>query len=968
MENLEQLGVDFTVTEREPAREYDERIFTLADVKLLFFRERRRVFRLAILGALLTFGLCVCRMPKYRIEATFNEGAEKMAADKSLKELLGSVAVASSQPQAATFMKSFKVMRPLVEKLGLNAEIGSEGKKLSKFYRNVRDNFKAEFQNPLDDSNSFEFKDVFYQGNKAFQCWIRFKNSICFDLLDERKKIIGHGTVGKKVELPNVVFTLSNTSKNIICSRLYPLTIVSSNEIASKLKNSISIKNDKLNKSIYNLSVSIRDRKLGVRLLNELMSEYQIYLKKNHDEIASEQLAYLENRHNQMFSKMSAFFDEYAEYLKRSLEEKGFLNVKDESSSVLAPLYQMMSKIVSIDIEMARLNRLDAEERISAPADEGPFSHNLLQISKEVQELKQQRDLLELSIRKRQFTDGGDLKNKLDELKQIRQRREAAKEILFAFDGQKKMPEEFLFAPERSLLCWASRLEASRNEERADFSEYLDNHIRLLSVQEKMLQERLFHGENLVPELEGIDLSTARNLFVEYNNKLDKSQAAIRHFTQLHEEIDRKDFEIGSLSSVLNDPLSQKLIAAANQISMQLKDEKYHSAKEGERWEEELSLQRKILKDHLEQLLKVEEFNTSLIRDKIGGLQQTTLDCIHAQISVLKERASDAIKERKEALLQEKKILEEKIEKLRLKAGKELPERWRHEQWLNLKTEMGTKMMAALTELVESKTIGHHLHHIESKPLDVAILPSLPERPYLFAKTIFGAFSIGFASFVFRLFQTILKGFPSSFEKLKAMRYPILGKIGSHLDGPEVGEATGLDLELLRKISLFIETKPEGKTIALLAGKGPDYSYALAENLARRSIRSMILRCDFNSKFRAEDQPGILQIWKENGSELPIRSMNGYDVVTAGGFTPYGAEVVQSSLFFSLAEQLKNKYDVLILLFRSPLGMAESEAALRLCDKAVITVAGESTEQLTPFMNWAYHKGDGHLTFITVDS
>lgn len=362
--------------------------------------------------------------------------------------------------------------------------------------------------------------------------------------------------------------------------------------------------------------------------------------------------------------------------------------------------------------------------------------------------------------------------------------------------------------------------------------------------------------------------------------------------------------------------------------------------------------------------------NLSLNQEKLTELQQVSLDCINRNISVLYETANSDIKERRNALLKEKSVLANKMEEMKKKTI-DLPEKWRLEKWLELKTEMGQKMMETLTQLVESKTIGHHLHHVESKPLDRAILPLEPEKPHLFTKAFLGAFAAAFGAFFLSLFKTILKGFPVSLEKLKALRLPTLGIISSNCDGPRgspgLEPLTGPDLELLRRLHLFLEERP-GKIVALIAGEGPDYSYALGENLGRMSSRSIILRCDFQFKFREEDLPGLLQFWKGEIPQLPIRKEKGFDCVTSGGYSPFGTEVIQSQAFAKILEGLKKNYDWVFLLLRSPLADSEAMAALRHCDKAVVTVCAEQAEVLKPFVDWSFQEERPRLTFVAMSN
>ncbi len=948
-----------------PAFDSEERIFTVSDVHRLFNSLKKRLVKIALIGGLCGFVFCAIKAPKYKIEATFKEGIEKSGGDSVLKDFLGGMSVAQ-QPQAVALMKSYQVLKPLIQKLGLQVGVKKGGWIVGKVFRRISENFKAEREKPLEDLDSFVFQDVVYDGEQTLNFSLRFSDREQFAVyLSGQKKEIASGTLGSIVSLPNVRFTLAKVPNSLKINSSYPLQIGSWIGTAKKLREQLQIANGKTNKSIYDLSFYHRDRHLGVQILNELMAGYQKYLKKDHDELAQEQLSYLEQKQEELYDKMSTMFDDHVAYLSRNLGTNGFIALEQESDTLLNPHQNMMTKILTIELELSRLDQMGKNNNLIAVADDGPFSAKLNQIGNVMRELRQQRDLLELSLQHKQnVTDGSQLEFRRDELREIRGRREAAQRLLETIEKGLEVPLSS-FNLNRPLALWAQKVYESEDiEDREDLAEYLENFERLLSVREKMLQERFFYGSDAPSELEGIDLQTSKELFVEYNTKLDRVEASMRHFNQLKNEIQLNDFELSSLSSILHDPLSQNLITQASELALKLKDEKYHSSKEGERWQQELALQRKILSDHLEQLFKVEELNASLIREKIKGLQQVSLDCINQQLSVFYEQAADAVKERREALIQEKQILEKKMLDIRALAS-ELPEKWRLEKWLELKTEMGTKMMETLTNLVESKTIGHHLHHVESKPLDFATLPEFPQKPGLFTMAFLGAFGAAFGTFFLKLIRTILKGFPTSAEKLRAMRFPFAGEISSFCDGPATETIKGPDLEVLRQLALFLEEKPHGKTIALIEGRGPDYSYSFAENLARMSYQSIVLRCDFTAKFRNEDLPGLLQIWKGEIAELPIRKGNGFDYITAGGFSSFGAEVIQSRAFSELLELLKKNYDWVFLLIRSPLADAESKTALRLCDKAIVTISGEQTELLTPFADWAYHEGRCRLTFVT---
>jgi tyrosine-protein kinase Etk/Wzc len=664
---------------------------------------------------------------------------------------------------------------------------------------------------------------------------------------------------------------------------------------------------------------------------------------------------------------MSSVFDEYTEYLQTNLSRSGQLGLTQEIGGITKECNVLANKIFSIDLELDRLVRMEVDQKAFVPMDDTPFSRSLKDTLSAISELKQQRDLIELSLPSQsRALNELQYENKKGELKEVRDQLCAMQRLLDGIEKHTPLSQDALFDMGEYLGSWAGRLADSKEEDREGLAEYLENAVRLLSMQEKMVQEQIHYAHDTPAAFKGIDLMTARALFLEYYKKLDQIAEGVSHFSRLADEIERGDFEISSLSAVLLDPLSQRLIQQASEIALKLKDVKHHSEKEGSRWAEELSLQKKILKEHLDQLFKLEQVKSDLVQNRIDALQAIRLGSISGQISVLQERLADSVKERKTALLKEKVILEEKMRQI-LNGLTDIPERWRREKWLNLKSQMGIKMVQGLTELVESKTISSHLHHVESKPLDIATLPTTPCSPGLLVKAILGAMLAGFFVFSRAFLAAVLKGFPSTKEKLCAMGYPVLGEISTVCDGPGT-EPRGADLEALRQIFLFLDKEPKVKVVGLIEGKGPDYSFALAEHFSRMSLRPLIIRCDFNMKFNPEDLPGFLQVWKEEISSPPLKRKQGYDLLASGGFTPYGVEVIRSLAFQNSLDKFKKEYDFVLMVFRSPLNLTDSLAPLSLCDHAIVTVSGEPTEQLTPFIDWAYHENMCRLAILTASS
>jgi hypothetical protein len=948
--------------QKRPIHDPDERVFTLSDVKQLYRSQKKTILRASFLGALLGFGfILILSSPKYQISATFKEAPKSVEGGGLDRLILANGGPGSGESQTAVLFQSNQVLKPLAHRMGTQAIVRKQGL-LSRGYKRIRDNILSERGRMLSDVDDFAFQNVIYEGEEPLSYTLRFEDFEHFSIFSGKNRVAS-GRLGFPVCLPEVDLTLVKVPKRLKTGTDYPLFIQPWGSAVNEIRSRFRIKCMKAPKSIHELNYFHRDRHFGMKLLNAMMEEYRKYLKRDHDQVVHEQLGYLQQKQEEICAKMSSVFDEYTTYLQTNLSQSGRLGLTQEIGGITKECNALSNKIFSIELELDRLARMEVDQTAFVPMDDTPFSRAMKDVLSAVSELRQQRDLIELSLPPQsRVIDELQYENKKGELKEAQGKLCAMKRLRDDIEKGEPFSQDLLSDAEASLGTWARRF-SDLGKDRKELVQYLENAMRLLSMEVKMAHEQSRYAlETDDVAFKGIDLTTAQALFLEYYKKLDQIAERTNNFFRLAHEIESGDFEISSLSASLGDPLSQRLIQQASEVALRLKDEKHRSEKEGSRWAEELALQKKILKEHLDQLFKIEQVKSDLVQDRIDTLRAIRLGSISEQISVLQERLADSLKERKASLLKEKAILEKKMRQT-LNGLTDIPDRWRREKWLNLKTQMGIKMVQGLTEMVESKTISSHLHHVESKPLDLATLPLIPRSPGLLVKAFLGAFLAGVSVFSRAFLRAALRGFPSSKEKLCAMAYPVLGEISTGCDGPGT-EPRGADLETLRQIFLSLD-RDKKKAIGLIEGAGPDYSFALAEHFSRMSLRPLIIRCDFNMKFSPKEVPGLLQVWKEELSSPPIKKKLGYDLLASGGFTPYGAEVVRSLAFQNALEKFKKEYDVVLMVFRSPLSLTDSLAPLPLCDFAIVTVSEEPTEQLTPFIDWAYHGDMCRLAILT---
>lgn len=466
----------------------------------------------------------------------------------------------------------------------------------------------------------------------------------------------------------------------------------------------------------------------------------------------------------------------------------------------------------------------------------------------------------------------------------------------------------------------------------------LERQKELLPVQEALLASLDLPG--ISPD--ELDLTTAKQLTGQFMDRLDQSKARIQLLAAFQKELLAEPLkgavEISSLSPFLTDPLSQKLIATSLELLVKLKDKNYVSAQEGARAEVELIAQKRILAEHIGQLKAAEEIHLGTLRGKKEGLQQVMSRCIDREISALSHQVDRTVKQRKQDLLEERQFLQAQLDALHREA-EVLPDRWKVDGWMKLRLEVAKKIMTALTQLVESKTVSHHLHVVESKPLDEAVAPISAKKPHLCLLTLLGAACGGLSVFGFSFLKGLQAGFPLTPTTLLAMNYPFKGEL-----------SPANQLETFRWLTLFVKEP----VIGLFGGQGPDYSVDFAAHLRKMGRTVLLLRWDFSEKALASGAPSLLQ-WLEGdseGSENPSYSV------------PIEIEELQLPRFKQRIEESKRKYDTILLWQKGALDSAQTAAFLPYCDQVIATISEECTDQLTPLMDWGYDDNLCRIGFI----
>jgi hypothetical protein len=924
----------------------EERVFTRSDLVALFRRHQRKLKIAALLGAFFLFSYSFVKSPKYKASATFKEAIESNSSGNLLKELFVGVGSASSPSEAIIGMKSSAVLRPLIEELGLQANVAGSHL-LVRLMRNIWEHWTCIRGHRLQDIKQIQIRHLKYEGEVPYGLTLQVNQPSSFTVTDATGDAV-QGAVGVPLNIGPVQLTITHIPpchpKSAFAITIQPwlLTIQTT-------RSQLIISPQKANPSISDISCIHRDRHLASEIVNQLIFHYQQYLKRSYDYTVTQQLTYLKSKQQELLNGMRAALDAHVDHLKHNLSQEGLLLVETQAGELLAPYQVLKETQRKIQAELLRLDTFDLQNPQPFSLGEGNFSSQFTNIFSAIGHLQQQKDLMELSMHRSTLAPE-DLYGASVNIEQLNQTKETLHQLITFLATH--IPQEL---PEATHL--KSRFDDPRfilnlsQLSQPDALNYLQEKMRLLLLQEKLHQERLIDQTHPHSTLENLDLETARALFVHYQEQMDASETLSRSYEEFKLKIQDPDFPLTSIGSLLSDPISQNLIQRASQLALQLQDEKHRTSKEQQRWKEELLWQKGVLKEHIEQMLRVELITQHLLKEKIQALQAAGLDSINRKLLALQEELKNLVQSERIVLEQEHALLEQQMNLLR-ESFASLADKWRSEKWCKLQTEMATKMMAGISELVESKTIAYHMHHIESKALDLAAVPLLPNKPNYLARALLGAMLATSLAALYLVLRQVIQGFPVSVDLLKAINYPIAGPLSSQC---EIDELAPDNIEVLRTLSLFIKSGPQlpGRVISVIGGRAPHFGKSLAHQIGQTGTRPLIIDLPLTPWIAKASPEGLLQALSSSREPTPwIQHFPHYDHLPSGGYHAYAAEWIQSPLFQNFIHQQKHTYPLVLLWLAVDIQDPAAKVTSLFSDQVILTLQEEKASDLVEWAKW----------------
>lgn len=974
-------------SQNDKGRDY---IVTFSDFKSILKNNARTVLCITLLFGGLGALYSLTRPIKYEVSASFKErGLAKANLEANSLSMLFGANSSPKQAEAITWMSSHNLLKELADRLDFNGFVHPKHQSLSRIFERMKENLKLEYAylrkrrlpGVRDKAPAFYLTDVSYLKEIPETLNFTLFDDGTYSLSDEIGEAVGSGTLGQKFQHQDFSFVMHRNLSEPLLNEPYVIELVPTDDIAKSLPEIIKFKSDSKDKEVVKIDAHYPDRHIGAKLVNTLMDVYKDSRTREQQRISDAQIGYLERRQSEADGNLRRAMEEFATEQSHDVEESGFLSVDKALEFLAINQQEHQRRLLAIELEVKRLKKVLEEgyvyyDRYHIDRDPG-IINNLLN---EIRTLNQNANSIKLSLQEshpnfdesenmaftKQMAESDDILILLSELKVIHEQ--------INNDNLVVPSDELINDPRIMVKSWYEKLKEYKLEyqsstitkkdwetRKVQFKEYLSNLIQLFEVHEKAIRQRLAHHGDLKEEFKGINLSLTHELFLNYNRELNAADTQILKYHWILENIQKPNFELNSLSTQLDDPISKNIITKYSTLLLKYQDVNNLSNKEQLRIKDELLRQRKFLEMHISQTLQIANLSVDLLKSRTNALQKVSLALIQQQISLLEKQLENYIENRIHNLVHEKNVIVEELKKITDEIAK-IPHKKISEQLIHQKLEQSRDFGKEITHLVESKNISNNLEIVQSTAIDTAVTPVFPKRPMLFLFIIAGSLFGAVASSFFLYAREALRGVQASEENLKEIDMHVSGTISKRFSPVNTTPLLDSDLAVIRRVANQLYDNKRNCTL-LLGSNRIDISTHLATLGYLKGLRCLILPVSFNDTTHKQGK-GLLQYLEGKINEPAILKETDYDVMSSGGISRYGVELISSEKFKTLIDSLSNKYDWIIASSTALPTSAEAETTMQIFDSVSLVLTDERLEDIDSIISLQKNHSHKKITFL----
>ncbi|NGX52056.1 MAG: hypothetical protein KR126chlam5_00349 [Candidatus Anoxychlamydiales bacterium] len=892
----------------------DLSFFYLSDIKRFFIKKKILFFIAFCSFFLIAFFILLTLESKYSAEACFFEDVEnaKTKTIGSLKDIvLSDTNIVSSD--ASSFFKSKSLAKKVVKKLSLQISVEPD---LNVFQRKCKialKNLHFECRKKVKDTQDITYENIYFKKIKPKFYYLKISDDSFFEVLDLNKKMLCKSQVLEEVRLKDLSFTIKKIPK-VFFNKTLKIRVDSIEEATQKILKDIKVIKDKLAPNYLTIKTQNENRYLASKILNSLMDLYLAHLKKEQKKIVQDQLTYLEKRKGSLEEDLFTFYEHLEKYLETNIKDKGFVSLDTEIATLLRKRETYQTNLSDYLEELKYLKSVDLSkiEKINF------LDEKFIKLSDDIKRLKNSKKEVLMSIRKDDF----DLKK--TEKKVV----DVEKTLL-----PKSSIDQLITEVDKNRIFNSDSNSSLKN---INFESSINDFVDITRIKQKEIDNNTL---NLM------DLCDAKAQIKEISKKKDDTFLEISQIEHISKNVDKDSFQ-SSIANFLPEHLTKNI----NEIAKKLDDSKNYTIKEIESLKEEYNLEKKIIKSYLLDSLNLKNMNLKILDQKLTLSKKIQLKLLNQEISFLSSKARGYIFEKVQKIKDGKELLENKLIDLK-KDMQNIVQKLAIEKKINLKSEMTKNMVESLSKLIESKNLDNNLKKNNSKVIDLASIPDKNITIHLFRNSIILAILAFFITFIVSIYIRAIKGFPISFEVIKSLNFDFFGKISFKCNGIDVDQLKRKDLESLRQIISSIDVKKQ-KIIAALCSKGPNYVHYLAALLALSKKNILVIE----TKSEIEEKNGLFPYLEQDIKKLPIQKLQAYDYIASGNQKYFAFELLKSLDFIQMIDNIKDKYDLILIYSNAKLNSAEAKIYLDFSDKIILSVKEETLDDLKPFLSWAKEK------------
>lgn len=697
-----------------------------------FFQNKRILLYGTFTAFLAAFCLLLLMPPKYCVNALFKEDSNKNEMKNPLKEISFFLQTEKNNGNALTnIVRSRHILKPIIGKFGLQVTIPNVSlwKRMGK---NVRDNLLAEFSQPLYDEESFEVRDVVYEGEVKKKYFLCFQDSSHYVVKNKSRKVLKQGEVGKEVFFEDVRCVIQKVPKDMDIHRNYLLRIVPWQKIYETVKTRIKVVAKKHQEKFVELQYVMRDRHLAAEVLNEVIQSYIHYLEHQLKTSTQRQIEVMqEHQHNteqHLYEAIVQRADELQDYVDREEGHQWIKRIED----LVREMEEYQKRIFSLDLAIGKIEK-------NAFSEDG----QILGFESKIEELTRQKNELLLEQCPQNL-----ILNKEQVIQDITEDIFTIEQWTSSLTAHIPIEEKKLHCdPKNWIVQKCRKLAVKTKEDGSVFMiQFLQDYREILLAQKKRIEPRLFFSS-----ASSKDCETLMAAYLHWKDEKEAIEKKSAQMDLLKQQLKNRVKSSVLIALCINEDM-QKFLRSMEELEQKIIDKNNYTEKEIFHFVKERNFYRKIFYDYLHHTHKILEVQKEIVSNELASAHATLLGAIEEQIVSLREQKNHRLNRQKNMFLEER----EKVQSQYLQAQEQLeafPQKWKEEKLFDLHTVIQGKVSQYMTQFLQSHMAQLQMQFVDAQSFDPAIASLIPLSSHVFFLSFSSAIFVFFSIFSFLLFK-----------------------------------------------------------------------------------------------------------------------------------------------------------------------------------------------------------------------